>query len=395
MPYNPSTGVYSLPAIYLAIPGTVIIAAQHNTPLEDLATANNYARPIIAGGTGASNSTLAATNLEVVSINPQSWSDAQKTVARENIDAAEISARPTIVNALINGDGAIRQQVVSTAADDGYGWDCNYVLTQTASIGVSSVSAPTGGLASMMRATQSQASAQRMGIAQIVKNSTSLAFRGEAAGLAVKLRCSASQAIRFAILEWTGTPDTAVTSDVVNNWTSTSYTAGGFFISSNLVVTAVGSITPAANTITDFELPATIGATANNIIVFCWTEGTAAQNVTLDLAWALGAGTVAADAVKFSIRPNELSLCQEFFTSGTFSATGLCATGATLQSWREFPTEMIFTPTISLGSATATNITGIAATGVNTKGSGAAGTGTTGSPTNSLFSVTYTADARL
>ncbi|MCW0235220.1 MAG: hypothetical protein OJJ21_16585, partial [Ferrovibrio sp.] len=60
-----------------------------------------------------------------------------------------------------------------------------------------------------------------------------------------------------------------------------------------------------------------------------------------------------------------------------------------------FPAEMIFTPTISLGSATATNITGIAATGINTKGCGAAGTGTTGSPTNSLFSVSYTADARL
>lgn len=67
IPYNPSTGVYSLPAIYLAIPGTVIIAAQHNTPLEDLATANNYARPVIAGGTGANNAASAATNLNVLS----------------------------------------------------------------------------------------------------------------------------------------------------------------------------------------------------------------------------------------------------------------------------------------------------------------------------------------
>ncbi|MCZ7498860.1 hypothetical protein [Agrobacterium sp. ST15.13.015] len=67
MPYNPSTGVFSLPAIYLAIPGTVIIAAQHNEPLQDLATANNYARPVIAGGTGANNAASAATNLNVLS----------------------------------------------------------------------------------------------------------------------------------------------------------------------------------------------------------------------------------------------------------------------------------------------------------------------------------------
>lgn len=60
--------MYSLPAIYLAVPGTVIISAQHNTPLEDLATANNYARPVIAGGTGSNNATGAATNLNVLSL---------------------------------------------------------------------------------------------------------------------------------------------------------------------------------------------------------------------------------------------------------------------------------------------------------------------------------------
>lgn len=59
MPYNPGTGIYTLPAIYLAVPGTTIIAAQHNTPLEDLEVANNYARPIVAGGTGQNSAVLA------------------------------------------------------------------------------------------------------------------------------------------------------------------------------------------------------------------------------------------------------------------------------------------------------------------------------------------------
>lgn len=65
MPYNPSTGVYTLPAVYLAVPGTVIVATQHNTPLTDLQTANNYERPIIAGGTGANTAGGARTNLGV------------------------------------------------------------------------------------------------------------------------------------------------------------------------------------------------------------------------------------------------------------------------------------------------------------------------------------------
>ena len=32
------SGIYSLPAGYLAVTGEVITAAQHNTPLEDVAT---------------------------------------------------------------------------------------------------------------------------------------------------------------------------------------------------------------------------------------------------------------------------------------------------------------------------------------------------------------------
>lgn len=88
MPYNPSTGVYSLPAIYLAVPGTVIIAAQHNTPLVDLQTANNYERPIIAGGTGAGSVAGTVANFSLVQYTAQTLDDAQKAQARTNISSA-------------------------------------------------------------------------------------------------------------------------------------------------------------------------------------------------------------------------------------------------------------------------------------------------------------------
>lgn len=53
LPRNGSD-VYSLPATYEAVTGETIEAQQHNDPLEDLEQDMNTARPIVAGGTGAS-----------------------------------------------------------------------------------------------------------------------------------------------------------------------------------------------------------------------------------------------------------------------------------------------------------------------------------------------------
>jgi hypothetical protein len=59
------SGVYSLPAGYLATTGQTIEATQHNDPLEDLQTDMNTARPIVAGGTGATTASAARDNLEI------------------------------------------------------------------------------------------------------------------------------------------------------------------------------------------------------------------------------------------------------------------------------------------------------------------------------------------
>ena len=224
-------------------------------------------------------------------------------------------------NWIINGDGRINQRGASSISDDSYGHDRHYALTQSGAIAVSTLTAPADGIASMMRLTQSQASAQRMGYAQIIEAADTYGLRGKTVTLGGKLRCSASQAIRYAILEWTGTADT-VTSGVVNDWTSGTYTAGNFFLGSNLTVRQVGSITPAAATITDWSVTATIGSSANNIIVVFWTEGTAAQNVTLDQRWYLDDGDVTGLSDPFAPRhpPDELALCQRYVRQLTMAA---------------------------------------------------------------------------
>lgn len=59
------SGVYSLPAAYEVANGDTILPAQHNTPLEDLEADMNTARPVVAGGTGATTESEARDNLEI------------------------------------------------------------------------------------------------------------------------------------------------------------------------------------------------------------------------------------------------------------------------------------------------------------------------------------------
>lgn len=54
---------YTLPAVYLAVPGTTIVVAQHNTPLEDIQSTLNGIQPINFGGTGAATAGAALTAL--------------------------------------------------------------------------------------------------------------------------------------------------------------------------------------------------------------------------------------------------------------------------------------------------------------------------------------------
>lgn len=63
---GPPTYVFSLPPVYLAIPGTTITAAQHNDPLEDIAATFNSIQPIVWGGTGASSEAAARSALGLV-----------------------------------------------------------------------------------------------------------------------------------------------------------------------------------------------------------------------------------------------------------------------------------------------------------------------------------------
>lgn len=63
-----TNGVYSLPSGSRAIPDTTVRSAPYNAVLDDLAADANSARPITAGGTGATNATKARENLGALAV---------------------------------------------------------------------------------------------------------------------------------------------------------------------------------------------------------------------------------------------------------------------------------------------------------------------------------------
>ena len=277
-------------------------------------------------------------------------------------------------NLLINGDFLWNQRSASTAADAAYGLDRWYVLTSTGSVTLAQQTLTENGQATNLRMTQPDATAKRIGIAQAIEAKRGQYLRGSDVAFAGRVRISVSQTVRYAILEWTGTAD-SVTKDVVNDWTSASYTAGGFFLAASVVVAAVGSITPAANTWTDLpDITATMSSSLNNPIVMVWTEGTLAQNATLDLGlMQANSGTTAADFERVS--PAEsLAECKRFYNILPAGLRGGCysAVGGTVAANASFPTMRIapspagsFSASTNMGAGPffAATASGVAVTG--------------------------------
>lgn len=279
--------------------------------------------------------------------------DADAATMRATLGVASLGA-----NILINGDGRIDQRSSGSnvnVSDDAYGSsDRWYSLTQTDFMQVIAATNGADGVPFYQQTKQPQATAQRMGRAQIVASADSRKYRGGSVALSGKIRFSVAQAVRYAILSWSGTAD-VVTSDVVNDWTSGSYTAGGFFNSTTLAVVGVGSITPAAATWTDITaLTGTVPSTCNNLIVVFWTEGTAAQNVTLDFTAKLESGSIVTPDVPRPVAV-ERQICEYFFQRFGGSAfayffLGLQNTTSTAEAFLAFPTKRI-SPTLSSTAA--------------------------------------------
>ena len=175
---------------------------------------------------------------------------------------------------------------LSAQADDTYGHDHWYRLSQSNPIGVQSNAGllPTSPTAATL--TQSNAVAQHMGYACIIESSLATKLRSTDVTLSMDvLTSSGTVNIRQAIVEWTGSLDVA-TSDIVNLWTSTDYTDGAnkFFVDANLAPIASNATSVVAGITTKLTpLVGTAGSSLSNLILFVWTESAVAQNFQITI----------------------------------------------------------------------------------------------------------------
>lgn len=218
-----------------------------------------------------------------------------------------------LINRLLNGDFAINPGGTQTVANTSTVFVNWTILTQTASIQTSQLVSPEPGQAFCARMTQTNSTAQRFGIAQTIRSADCSDLRTAFVSLSSRVRFSQNAFVRFAILQWTGTPDTSPT-NVVNDWTSGLYLPGQFF-NSSLSVVSVGIFSDNANVWGSIPLvPFQISPLANNLILFVWVQDPAIVNSTLDIGdaqivWGQ-------NQLPFEHRPYEL---EQLLANGTIS----------------------------------------------------------------------------
>lgn len=224
---------------------------------------------VLGGSNGTSAVTFSAGTKDVTNDIPASYQRRFLLEARRN--------------RIVNSMGKFTQAGLASTADAAYsGFDQWYCLTQTNAITPSQLTDVEDGMPTMMRFTQANATAQRFGVAQPLESGFVRDMRGKNFVARARVRMSAATTLRYALVEWTGTDDSP-TKDIVLDWTSATFTAGNFFITTTTTVAATGSTALSANTLTDILLTGSVSSSMNNLVLFLWTDSTQAQNVTLDV----------------------------------------------------------------------------------------------------------------
>lgn len=240
----------------------------------------------------AGNVEINASDIAIESLTPVGYTPAGLSI-EQHLSGISTALLTSGINAnyLVNAEGLFNTNPATSAADTADIVDHWRALTQSNAISFSVLSDVADGVPKMIRLSQANASAQRMGAAQTIEAAAAKLLRGRDVTLSGKVRLSTSATVRFAVLAWTGTAD-STPADVIADWTNGTYTAGNFFTSTTMSLVAEGNLAVTANTLTDISLSGSVPSGANNIIVLFWTSATVIQNVTLDFRAKLETGDV-------------------------------------------------------------------------------------------------------
>lgn len=279
----------------------------------------------VAAGAGH---TIQDEGVNLTNRNTLNFVGAGVTVADVNLKTT-VMIDATTQNLLINGGFDYWQRggvaTASTMSDDAYNApDRWYSMIQGAN---STIQMLDGGYKSKYACKiVAGGTTYRHGIAQIVESTNSIPMRGksiiaQAMIDAIMYAGSGSIDMRMAILEWTGTADT-VTSELVADWTSGTYTTAGFFASTTLTVVGTAKISAAHNIWTQLSVTGTVSTSCNNLIVFIWTEDVPTH--ASDYVLVSEAGLYQSSSIQ-AWNPRhigeELTLCQRYYEKTTALGT--------------------------------------------------------------------------
>ena len=262
--------------------------------------------------------------------------------------------------------GAISGAVAMT--DAAYnGPDRVYSLVQGANATIRQVNVPTGLASGAFNARKAirlvaGGTTNRFGIASVFEAWYSVPSRGRSKTFSFKVAASKNAGsgsinVRYAILEWTGTAD-SVTKDVVNNWASSTFTGGNFFVSSNVNVLATGVTAITHNTSQQISVSATVGLSCNNLIVMVWHQDVPAHaSDRIDISeFGLWLVTYAPTVWVPRLMQQELALCQRYcFVAESSNANdyavlaiGTVTATNNAQGMISFPVPMRTTPALTV-----------------------------------------------
>lgn len=278
----------------------------------------------VTASAGSGSTTIASNAVTTAKI-----LDANVTLAK-----LESRARPT-ENILINGGmeifqrGTANYDATSTAANlEGLyvGVDRWFWITNAGGVGTPSYThkrvdcASEGSQYGLEVGHSGGSNTRYMCLSQIVEARDTIPLRGRTVRFQARVKQASSSATWKAVLiNWTGTANTSIAKNLVNDWTSTTYTEGNFFTTNaSYDIAAVGFDTSVGTSFTDVAVTGTVSSSANNLYValFCITGNHTNAQVT---KCGLYDG---AEAREWLPRPmqQELALCQRYCYA--FDASG-------------------------------------------------------------------------
>lgn len=268
-------------------------------------------------------------------------------------------------NILLNGSASVFQRpatptTVVNMTDDVYNApDCFYSLVQGAGATINQQDGIVGKSRKAIKLVAG-GTTNRYGIAQIVESANSIPMRGrdiiaQCVIKPVNNAGSGTRDYRIAILEWTGTVD-AVTSELVADWTSGTFTTAGFFASTSKTLVGTASFTITHNTETVIYVTGTVSSNCNNLIYFVWVEDVPTH--ASDYALLAELGLYPGNEVQVWTPPPmgyEQLACERFGeASGSIISYIPVAGNKSVQSTVAFRTKKFGNPTVVCTSASGT-----------------------------------------